>query len=80
MYGLNHAHLGTELVYTDQAPSRQELVDSFLERKPIIGKFSVGGKQMVLAGIVSNIQREDGSGHSFNVTIYKRMKTLKNRS
>ena len=69
VYGLNHAHLKTEVSYNTEGPSRAELFGSFLEHKPIIGRFSVQGKPMVLAGIVSAIEREDGSGHSFNVRI-----------
>jgi len=49
--------------------TRAELSDALFHDKPLEGLMSVGGKKQVVKGMLSSIEREDGSGHSFNVKV-----------
>lgn len=69
VFGLNHAHLRTAIPFTPEPPSWGQIKRSFLEGEPLIGRFSVEGQSLVLAGVVKAIQRGNESRSYLTVRI-----------
>lgn len=71
-FGLNHEHLQTLVKYSEQPPTKQELIDSFLCGTPLIGAFDVGGHDEILVGIITVISR-GGTDNNFLFRVNNRL-------
>ncbi len=68
-FGMKPGFSGPVMAFTTDAPSRDEIFQSFFTGQPLVGKVSIKGVHVVVADVVKKIEREDGSGHSFNLQI-----------
>lgn len=71
-FGLNYEQIENSLTYNNKPPTRDMLIESFLEQKPLIGQFNLKGESLILTGVVTKIEREDGSGQSFKIVLNHR--------